>query len=205
MAYVPSYSDWLVHEADLRATYAYERRVLKLLQWGLPTRPWRLKCPSHMLWLEALDAEFPDARFWWTHRDPTEVMVSVADVYMETATLFGADLRPRYYGALNLEHWTAGIERALAFRDAGNDDRFHDIDFRAVQRDPFGEVEGLYAWLGEGVSPEFRANMERWWRENAEQRTTNVHPDPAEFGLDLDAVRPRFAAYTRRAAEWTAR
>ncbi|MFC3213794.1 sulfotransferase [Novosphingobium panipatense] len=32
-AQIPSYSEWLI-EADLAGTYRYERRVLKLLQWG---------------------------------------------------------------------------------------------------------------------------------------------------------------------------
>ena len=205
MAYIPSYSSWLVHDADLRSTYAYERRVLKLLQWGLPARPWRLKCPSHLLWMDALDSAFPDARFVWTHRDPTEVMVSVADVYMEMATQFGAEPRPTWYAEVNVEHWSVGMERALAFRDRGNDGRFYDIDFRTMQSDPLGEIRRLYGWLEEPVSPEFEAGMEQWWHENGERRGQNVHPDPAAFGLDLDQVRPLFAAYAARAAQWTGR
>ena len=76
-AEIPSYSTWLVHGADLTSTYRYQRRVMKLLQWGEPERPWRLKCPSHVLWLDALDTAFPDARFVMTHRDPTDVILSV--------------------------------------------------------------------------------------------------------------------------------
>ena len=34
-------------------------------------------------------------------------------------------------------------------------------------------------------------------------REQNVHPDPATFGIDLDAVRPLFADYTARMARWT--
>jgi len=34
---------------------------------------------------------------------------------------------PMDLGALNLEHWSVGMERALAFRDRGNDHRFYDI------------------------------------------------------------------------------
>lgn len=45
LAQVPTYSAWLVADADLTSALAYERRVLKLLAWGEPTRPWRLKCP----------------------------------------------------------------------------------------------------------------------------------------------------------------
>jgi hypothetical protein len=80
-AYIPSYSGWLLHDADLTSTYQYERRALKLLQWGTPVRPWRLKSPTHLLFLDYLDRAFPDARFVMTHRDPAEAIVSVADLY----------------------------------------------------------------------------------------------------------------------------
>jgi len=205
-AHVPSYARWLLHEADLRSTYRYERRALKLLQWGEPARrPWRLKCPSHLLFLPQLDAAFPDARFVMTHRDPTDVMVSVADVFAEVSKLMSEDVDLHAIGRLNVEHWTVGMERALAFRDAGNDHRFHDMHFRAVQEDPIGEVRRLYAWLGEPVSDAFEQGMTRWWREHAESRAANVHPDPTAFGLDLERVRPSFAKYVERMEQWTAR
>ena len=201
-AHIPSYTAWLL-DADLTATYEYERRVLKLLQWGEPARPWRLKCPSHLLWLDALAGVFPDARFVMTHRDPTDVMVSVADVYAEVGKQFSDDVDPRYLGRLNVEQWSIGMDRVLAFRDVHGDDRFFDIDFRAMQRDPIGEVRQLYDWLGEPVSDEFADGMARWWHDNNDDRAENVHPDPSEFGLDLDEVRARFAEYTTRAEQWT--
>jgi len=204
-AHVPSYSQWLVYEADLTSTYRYERRALKLLQWGEPRRPWRLKCPNHLAHLEALDAAFPDARFVMTHRDPSEVIVSVADVYAEVGRLFCKDDDLHYLGAMNVEHRSTAIERGHAFRDAGNDHRVYDMDFRAVQRDPIAEVRGLYAWLDEPVSDAFERGMRRWWAENAETREQNVHPDAADFGIDLAQVRPRFAEYVDRVAKWTAR
>jgi hypothetical protein len=74
-AYLPSYSDWFLYEADLTPTYANERRTLQLLQWGSPAKPWRLKCPTHLLFLDHLDRVFPDARFVMTHRDPADVIV----------------------------------------------------------------------------------------------------------------------------------
>jgi hypothetical protein len=201
-AYVPSYSEWLL-DADLTSTYRYERRVLKLLQWGQPTRPWRLKCPSHLLWLDALDEVFPDARFVMTHRDPTEVMVSVADLYAEVGRQVSEDVDLHHLGELNVTHWTAAMDRVLRFRERHGDERFYDMDFRAVQADPLGQVRGLYAWLGEPVTDEFERGMQRWWTAHADAREANIHPDPAAFGLDLDAVRARFAAYTAKAAEWT--
>jgi hypothetical protein len=131
--------------------------------------------------------------------------VSAADLYAEVERQFSdeADIDLAYLGRLNVEQWSLAMQRVLAFRDAGADDRFHDMDFRAVQRDPIGEVRRLYAWLGEPVTDEFAAGMERWWQRHAENREPNVHPDPATFGLDVDEVAGRFADYTSRLAGWT--
>jgi hypothetical protein len=200
---IPSYTKWLIHSADLTSTFRYTRRTLKLLQWGRPRLPWRLKCPTTLLFLDSLHQVFPDARFVMTHRDATEVLVSVADLYAEVCRMYSRDIDLKYLGAMNLELLSVGLARTLAYRDSGADGRFYDIDFRAMQRDPIGEVRGLYAWLGEPVSAEFAANMKRWWKQNAETRPANVHPDPATFGLDLDQVRPLFLDYANRIGPWT--
>ncbi len=113
-AHIPTYSRWFL-DADLTATYAYEQRALKLLQWGQPRRPWRLKCPTHLLFMPYLDAAFPDARYVWTHRDPSEVIVSVADLYAETMQMTSNTVDRAYLGRLNVEHWSIGMQRALDF------------------------------------------------------------------------------------------
>jgi len=197
-AQIPSYSTWLVEKADLTSTYAYQRRVMKLLSWGEPPRPWRLKSPSHVLWLDALNEVFPDARFVMTHRDPTDIILSVADLYADIVGGFTDHLDRRYLGQLNVEHWSVGMQRALRFRDGEADKRFYDIDFRAMQADPIRQVRGLYAWLGEPVSDEFESRMRTWWAEAAAEREPSSHADPVAFGIDLDKVRPLFADYVAR-------
>jgi hypothetical protein len=118
--------------------------------------------------------------------------------------MFSDEVDLHYLGALNVEHWTAAMQRLLAFRDEARDARFYDIDFVAMQRDPIGEVEGLYAWLDADVSDDFSAGMRRWWSRHGEQREENIHPEPAAFGLDLDSVRGMFSTYTTRVQQWTA-
>jgi hypothetical protein len=202
-AHIPSYAAWLT-DADLTSTYLYERRVLKLLAWGEPARPWRLKSPAHMLWINDLVAAFPDARFVMTHRDPTDVLLSVCDVYADIAGNFTDDLDRRYIGRLNLEQWAIGIDRLMEFRDGVGQGRFYDIDFRAMQSDPIGQVRGLYQWLGVPGSQEFEDAMLRWWATNSAAREESRHSDPAVYGLNLDQVRERFADYARRSRLWTA-
>jgi hypothetical protein len=202
-AQVPTYSSWLIEKADLTTTMTYQRRVMKLLQWGEPSRAWRLKCPSHVLWLDAVDAAFPDAKYVMTHRDPTDVILSVADLYADIIGTFTDDIDRPYIGRLNVEHWSLGMNRALRFRADGAEDRFYDIDFRAMQEDPIGEVTGLYRWLGAPVTDEFTGRMHSWWREAANEREPSSHADPVAFAIDFDQVRPRFARYVEHADRWT--
>jgi hypothetical protein len=200
-AQIPSFSDWLI-DADMTATYLYERRVLKLLQWGEEVKPWRLKAPTHILYMPYLDNAFPDARFVMTHRDPTDVMVSVASLYADFIGSFTDKVDFEYVGQLNIDCWTTGMERLIAFREHdGNDARFYDIHFRAIQTNPIAEVRGLYDWLGESVSPEFEENMQSWWAQNEERERYAKH-DPSVFGMDLDEVRRRFAGYLERMGRW---
>ncbi|OBK29969.1 sulfotransferase [Mycobacterium asiaticum] len=202
-AQVPSYSRWLVEDADLTPTLRYQRRVMKLLQWGEAARTWRLKCPSHVLWLDALDSVFPDARYVMTHRDPADVILSVAELYADIIGSFTDNIDRPYIGRLNIEHWSLGMRRALEFRSAGADNRFYDIDFRAMQADPIGEVSGLYEWLGDALTDEFTARMHSWWEQAAAEREPSHCADPAEFGINLDHVRPLFADYADAAVRWT--
>jgi hypothetical protein len=197
-AQIPSYSAWLVDRADFTSTYRYERRVLKLLAWGESVRPWRLKSPAHVLSLDYLDRVFPEAKFVMTHRDPTDVILSVADVYADIVGGFTDHLDRRYLGELNVQQWSIGMDRAVKFRDGGAEHRFFDIDFRAVQADPIGEVRRLYRWLGEPMTDEFETRMHAWWADNADKREPHPKADAQAFGLDLNAIRPLFADYVER-------
>lgn len=200
-AQIPQYGQWLLH-ADLVPTYEYEKRVLKLLQWRNPRARWRLKAPTHLLYLEAINTIFPDARFVMTHRDPARVMRSVCGLYAEYIGKLSDTLDPHYVGALNVEQWSIGMDRTLDFRAAGHDHRFYDIDFPYMQRDPIEAVRGLYAWLDEPISDEFEQNMQTWWAQNAEQRKPATYPSASYFGLNETEVSDRFSAYTSKMRDW---
>lgn len=197
-AHIPSYVEWLNHQADLVPTYQYEKRVLKLLQWRWPKMTWRLKNPSHSLFITALDEVFPDARFVMTHRDVAEVLPSVADLYLEMHRAFSNHVDLPALGALNADFCELAMRRMLAFRDAGAEHRFFDIDFAAFQKDPYPGLEGLYAFLGERLTDEARAAMEAWRRGTPPENRRYTRTDPAEFGLDLPALRERFRFYSDR-------
>lgn len=197
-ARIPSYVAWLNHEADLVPTYRYVKRVLKLLQWQCPPNRWRLKNPSHSVFIEALSQVFPDARFWMTHRDIASVVPSVADLYYELSRAY-SDKIDKFELARQNADWTElGLKRVMAFRDAGNERRFFDIHFAPFQKDPFPILQQLYDFLGEPFTEEARLRMQTW-RLSMPRDKHGAHTyEATEFGLDLNALHDRFRFYDER-------
>lgn len=195
---IPSYAHWLFREADLTPTYRFIKRVLKLLQWRCPPNNWRLKNPSHILFIDHLNRVFPDAKFWMTHRDVADVIPSSADLYFELHKAFTGNVDKLWLGAVNIEFCELGMQRVIAFRDRGNDHRFFDVKFDEFQRDPFASIEGLYRFLGEELTGTARARMKAWRDETPRDKHGLRSYDPADYGLDRAALRERFAFYRKR-------
>lgn len=199
-AHIPSYVRWLNHEADLVPTYRYVKRVLKLLQWRCPPNRWRLKNPSHSLFIDALDTVFPDARFVMTHRDVASVVPSVADLYFELRKAFSNDVDLHAIGQETRAFCELGMRRMMEFRDAGNEHRFFDIQFATFQADPFPSLSGLYEFLGEPLSEEARCGMVSWRTSKPLEAQTYARTDPGVFGLDPERLRDQFQFYSERFA-----
>jgi hypothetical protein len=195
---IPTYVNWLNHEADLVPTFEYLKRVLKLLQWRCPPTNWRLKNPGYSIFIEALDKVFPDARYCMTHRDVGAVLPSVADLYFEMTKPYSDDVDKAEIGQTCVAWCELGMERMIAFRDGGNERRFFDIYFAPFQKDPWPVLDRLYAHLGEAFTPEAREAMEAWRRDTPREKHGKHEYDPADFGLDREALRERFRFYSER-------
>lgn len=197
MASIPSYNEWLF-ATDMEPAYRYHRRVLQLLQWRCPPTSWWLKAPSHMHAIVELDRVYPDARFVMTHRDITKIIPSLAALMYALSSPLTDTPDPVALGRHNIAVWETALRRLIDFRDAGNDDRFFDIRFEEMQTDPIGAIRRLYTWLGEELTPVAEQRMAAWWDENSKERHGAHAVRPEDFGIDIEAVRERFAFYNER-------
>jgi hypothetical protein len=196
-AHIPSYAAWFL-DCDMEPTYRYERRVLKLLQWKCPPTRWRLKSPTHTLFLEAYEKVFPEARFVMTHRDVSKVLPSVADLYYTMLQGGNEGIDPHEVGKLNMEQWGTALDRVLAFRQAGRDDRFFDIGFSAFQAEPITEIGRLYEWLGQELTAETEQRMHAWRESNPRDKYGAHEYNAHDFGITEEALTERFRAYRQR-------
>lgn len=192
-----SYNAWLL-ESGMASAYHYHRRVLQLLQWRCPPTSWFLRTPAHTPFLPDLDAVYPDARFVMTHRDITKVIPSNITLVLALSHAFTDKRDLKAMARHMVDFWETALRRLVAFREAGNDHRFHDIAFGDFQSAPLAEIRRLYDWLGEPFSGGAEQAMRRWWQDQGEERQSTGKIAFAELGIPLDELEERFAFYTER-------
>lgn len=197
MARVPGYVSWVV-VCDMLPAYRYHRRTLKLLQWRCPPRLWHLKTPVHLLAIDTLDEVYPDARFIWTHRDPAEVLGSVCSLITYLRTMVSGRSDAVELGEQQVALWVEALRRGVAFRERAGEDRFADVSFSDLAAHGVHAVRRAYERLGLTLSAAAEEAMRRWLDANPRHARGAHEFALADYGLDGESVRARFASYLER-------
>jgi hypothetical protein len=169
-AFMPNsaYADWLL-ETDMTSAYAYERSVLQLLQSRAPGT-WALKMPSHAVHIGALLATFPDVRIVWAHRDPFKATASFLRLNYLSRAVLGCRVDTDDVVSNVLRQLRVHITRPLKARKRIGDDRFFDLHYAALMRDPIGVMRSLYDWAGDGLTASTEQSMLDWLERNPQDR-----------------------------------
>ena len=177
-------------------------RLLQFLQWqkrrrGETATRWVLKAPFHLGSLDALFAAFPGAHVM-THRDPLQTMPSFASMYLALWVLGTEKPDPLEVGRQCLERYAGALRRCLAVRDRLPAERFVDVSYRDVARDPLGAVRRIYAAAGRKLAPEAEAAMAAWAAKNPREHRPLHEYTMETFGYTRAAIEREFAAYRAR-------
>ena len=194
---LPTYLDWLTHDADLAPAYRWHRRFLQLLQWHDPADRWVLKSGAHLWALPALVAEYPDAWFIQTHRDPLRVVASLSSLFA-TVRRTGSD---EVTIAQVADDWTDPIldalDRAVTARTDGTvpADRVVDIQYETFVADPIATIRDLYDRWGVELRPDVERRMRAFLADHG-QHQHGVHRYAfADTGQSADRIRARARRY----------
>lgn len=196
MAYVPAYSKWVMN-CDMTSAYRYHHRVLKLLQSRCPPNLWHLKTPLHMLSLDALVAEYPNAKFLWSHRDPAKVLGSNCSLITYCRS-WASDRKDTTIGGEQLKIWLEALRRAVDFRQRMGDTRFADLSIAEIQTEPVTVIERAYKHLGIPFEERSRVAIQNW-ADTHKHGAHGMHVSHLEdFGLNADQVHAAFENYMKR-------
>ena len=194
-AFMPTsaYADWLL-DADMTSTYGYERSVLQMLQSRAPG-VWSLKMPSHAVHIETLLSTFPDVRIVWAHRDPFKATASFLRLNYLSRAVLGAQIDVTDVVSNVLRQLQAHVARPLRARQRIGDDRFFDLHYADLMRDPIGVMRSLYEWAGDELTPSTEDAMLTWLQRNPQDRF-GVQPYSLDgSGVTITDLEPVFDQY----------
>ena len=150
--------------------------------------------------LRELFTAYPDARVVITHRDPLQVLGSLANLM---ASLRWTRSERVDYGALvgMMAFGHAFLaERVMKERDAGTlpEDQILDVRYCDLTADPVGTVRRIVEWRGAPFDADAEAAIGRWIAQRPKDRHGAHEYSFADTGLDLAIERARHAEYQQR-------
>ena len=199
---VPVYRSW-VDTQDFGPAYRWLHRMLQLLQWqkrrrGEPVRPFVLKTPADLGYLEALLAEFPDAHVVHSHRTRSRSSRRAPRSTPPCGGRTVARSTPTRWVASGSSAWDGTCDRP--WRPGNHSGRTgHRVAFVDAMADPVGTAGGILSAVGLGPSEDSVACMRSWMEQDRKREALPVHRyTPEDFGLTAAQIRERFDDYSRR-------
>ncbi|WP_319456360.1 MULTISPECIES: sulfotransferase [unclassified Mycobacterium] len=191
---VPNFDMWMATKGWTQA-FAFERRLLRHLQFGKPGR-WILK-GIYAACLPNLFAEFPDARVVMTHRDPLKVLASMANML--------STLRWQRSDAVDYDEIVAPLGFGIPFlldmvveqRKTGvvPNDRFVDVGFADLMADHMGTLGRVYEELDMDLTDEAATSIGAYLDAKPRGRHGAHAYSVDTLGLDPIDMRTKFANY----------
>jgi hypothetical protein len=196
---IPSYQDW-VDLQDAAPAYTYHRHFLEHLQSRYMNDRWVLKSPVHLATLDALLAEYPDARLIFTHRDPAKTIPSLASLVYTVRGIVSDSVDPKEIGPEQLTWWARALDQAtqVRARHADKAAQFMDIQFDEIIADPVAAIRRAYDHFEMPWSQRAEEQMRSFLAANPRGKHGTHRYSLEDFGLELDAIRERFADYCER-------
>ena len=199
MTFVPSFAAWL-DEYNQEKGHEDLKTILKYLQWQSPSRrgaKWILKSPTNLPYTEVAANAFPDAALIMTHRDPLDVVPSY--VSMEAALYkLNSVLDDKTVGAFWFPRLASWMDRFMAARERIGEDRFIDIDYRQVARQPLVEAQRVLERIGIPVDERIEAALAEFLAGNKREQRPAHDYSLERFGLNEATINDAFAAYRDR-------
>lgn len=197
LAHVPAWSDYY-RTHDQTPHYRYLRTALQALQFLTGQTRWVLKSPQHIEQFGPLVEVFPDATFVVTHRDPVDVVISMATMIAYTARMSADPVHPEVRG----RYWADRIEQMLRAcvrdRDLLPADHTLDVRFDEFMADDLAMVRTIYDLADQPFDGAAHAAMAAYLATHRRGHLGRIDYRPEQVGLDRDDLRGRFAFYVDR-------
>ncbi|MBL4585704.1 MAG: sulfotransferase [Flavobacteriales bacterium] len=189
------YGEWILQH-DMTRAYEEYRKFLQVMAARTPDQRLILKCPDHLWHLDMILKLFPDACIVWTHRNPAKSISSYSSMVSLNWRLLYGKCVPEELGPYLEKFFKKGIDRALEVRDKVGDERFFDVDFDDLQKDPIAVVNGITDFFA--IKKVDNVALKNYLDTDRPDNKGKHSYSAEHFGLDVEKVNARFRSYMER-------
>ncbi|MEZ4289831.1 MAG: sulfotransferase [Myxococcota bacterium] len=164
---IPSYVGYF-RKQDIRETFAWHERILKLLQWKYKKPHWLLKGPTHMPVLPQLLETYPDAKLIFMHRDQVTTTDSVVSVQ---GTIYWWRTDDPWSGnmlddIMMVEGRVKMWDRIIRWMEEGTipKGQYANVIYQDFCEDPMKAIRGAYEAIGLSMSADAAGKIETYLR-----------------------------------------
>ncbi len=192
------YNLWL-RSQDWKPAFQYHRRQIQILTAAHPASQLILKHPGYLGYLDDLLQVYPNARVLWLHRDPVEVVASCCHLCAMARAIRSDSVDLKHIGLSIVNSMLWQLDRGMRTRERQAPDRFLDVGYRDLTRNPMVTAARIYEWLGFPLTAEVEEAFAGYLQRNQRERS-QYRPDYTleTFGLDAASLRPKFRDYCER-------
>jgi hypothetical protein len=185
--------DWM---PDTDLMYDFHRRVLQVMQHGETPTTWLLKTPGHLMSLEQLFATYPDAWVVQTHRDPAKTMPSTVSITALVQWMRTDAVDVEVLADVIRSTFTYGLNHSVELRtDGPSADRFVDVHFDHLLRDPVAAVGEAYERMGRRLTPAHADAIRTYLRDKPKGKFGVHRYAPEDWGFTAESLRADLAPY----------
>ena len=199
---IPSYIDWF-QTHDMTETYDYHKQQLQFLGYHFSKKQWVLKAPVHLFFLKYLFKTYPDARIVHLHRDPLEVIPSMASLVVISRQIHSNHVSVQETANQILDWVRKIITNSIAYRDETDSDQFLDLAYTDLVKDPLNTITQIYKWLGVDINNEIQSDISSWLENSKRKRVGKAHHYSLEqFNLTEKIIQNEFNHYYDQYADY---
>jgi Sulfotransferase family len=181
---------------DMVETYAFEKRILQLMQHGAEKKTWLLKTPGHVMTIDLVFATFPDAWVVQTHRDPVKTMPSTVSTTAMVQWLRSDRVDVQTMVRMINGAFSYGLNSLAERRSRGElPKRFVDVHFQSLLRDPVETIRACYRGMGRDFTSEHAERIRSYLAEKPRGKFGVHKYTPEEWGFTRDELRQSLAPY----------
>jgi hypothetical protein len=146
--------------------------------------------------LELLFETYPDAWIVQTHRDPAKTMPSTVSTTALVQWMRTDHVDVKLLAAVIAEVFSFALNRTVELRAHGGlPDRFVDVHFQDLMRDPVETLRAAYAKMGRPFGAAHADRIRRYLADKPKGKFGTHAYTPEEWGFTAGGLREKLAPY----------